>query len=145
MGILQALASLVIPLTPLKSAEYVCFLGTVIFFTGAVMDVVVDGLMVCQSRLNKENGSEELQTYSWALVGLGGVIGGLLGGYLTQYELTDVVFYIIACFGLLVAFTACMMNSKIEASSDRIINMSLCQRTRSNFKDLYKGFKIKEL
>ena len=60
MGMIQCAASLCIALIPFEDAEPVAALGTVIFFTGAFMDVVVDGLMVQQQRLDPVNGSEEL-------------------------------------------------------------------------------------
>ena len=48
--------------------------------SGAVMDVVVDGLMVIMSRKDPSFGSEDLQTYSWLNYGFGGVTGCLVGG-----------------------------------------------------------------
>lgn len=47
------------------------------------MDVVVDGLMVTQSRIDPDYGSEDLQTISWVMLGLGGITGSVTGGYIT--------------------------------------------------------------
>ena len=91
-----------------------CALGALINLSGAFMDVVVDGLMVCQSRADPEFGSEELQTYSWALYGLGGVAGGLIGGELTYIGALDYVFYTIGVMGFLVAITGLLMSKKLE-------------------------------
>ena len=60
MGLIQGVCSIAIPFLPIRSAVTVCGLGTMISLSGAFMDVVVDGLMVCQARLDPENGSEEL-------------------------------------------------------------------------------------
>ena len=89
------------------------------------MDVVVDGLMVCQARIDPENGSEELQAYSWALVGLGGFLGGFIGGELTHLGDTDVIFFTMGFLGFLVAFSGCLMNSNLESDSAKIIDMTL--------------------
>eukprot|EP00351_Strombidinopsis_sp_SopsisLIS2011_P004404 CAMPEP_0116871082 /NCGR_PEP_ID=MMETSP0463-20121206/1297_1 /TAXON_ID=181622 /ORGANISM="Strombidinopsis sp, Strain SopsisLIS2011" /LENGTH=56 /DNA_ID=CAMNT_0004508877 /DNA_START=410 /DNA_END=580 /DNA_ORIENTATION=+ len=40
---------------------------TIAAMCSATMDVVVDGLMVIQSRADPQNGSEDLQTYSWIM------------------------------------------------------------------------------
>ena len=46
MGSIQCLVSLSLALIDFEHAEEVAVLGAIIFFTGAFMDVVVDGLMV---------------------------------------------------------------------------------------------------
>ena len=46
MGTVQCLCALTIALMPAKSASFVCAITTIIYFAQAVMDVVVDGLMV---------------------------------------------------------------------------------------------------
>jgi hypothetical protein len=51
--------------------------------SGAVLDTVVDGLMVSQSRLDPDYGAEDLQTLSWIMLGLGGVLGSVIGGAMT--------------------------------------------------------------
>ena len=130
---------------PYRSAAAFCALGTLIYFSGAFMDVVVDGLMVCQARLDPENGSEELQAYSWACVGVGGILGGVLGGELTYVGALDYVFYVIGLLGFLVALSGCMMNRNLEQGSEKVINMSLCERTKVNLVDIKNGFKIREL
>jgi len=140
MGIIQGICSIAIPFMPYRSAVAFCTLGTLISLSGAFMDVVVDGLMVCQARIDPENGSEELQTYSWALVGIGGVFGGVVGGELTYIGELDYIFYLMGVLGFLVAMSGCMMNSNLEQGSEKIINMSLCQRTKVNLIDIKNGF-----
>ena len=60
MGLIQGICSIGIPFLPFRNAIAICSMGTLISLSGAFMDVVVDGLMVCQARLDPENGSEEL-------------------------------------------------------------------------------------
>jgi len=82
MGLLQAITMIVI----FFPTENVYLFVSMLFIknlSGAVMDVVVDGLMVVQSRNDPQLGSEDLQTFCWALVGVGGIVGSLGGGYLT--------------------------------------------------------------
>ena len=145
MGMMQGICSAAIPFMPYRSAAAFCSLGTLISLSGAFMDVVVDGLMVCQARLDPENGSEELQAYSWALVGIGGVLGGVVGGELTYLGELDYVFYLMGILGFMVALSGCMMNSNLEQGSEKVINMSLCERTKVNLVDIKNGFQIREL
>ena len=52
MGLVQIIFALIVAFFPESSAGLVCFCGVMIYFAQAVMDVVVDGLMVCQQRLD---------------------------------------------------------------------------------------------
>merc|ERR1719253_781588 len=56
----------------------------VTMIASAMMDVVVDGLMVSQSRLDPKSGSEDLQSFMWGTAGLAGVTGYFIGGIMTQ-------------------------------------------------------------
>ena len=109
------------------------------------MDVVVDGLMVVQQRRDPNSGSEDLQTFSWAMVGFGGVVGSLAGGYLTEYGLEKWCFGAKGCIGFLIMVVACKMSKEIEKDPDELVTCSLLTRTKSNAKDVWKGIKLPEL
>ena len=109
------------------------------------MDVVVDGLMVCQSRLDPETGSETLQAYSWMCYSIGGIVFGILGGYLLENLSTSFVFYVTAFIGLLITVNAYFTSPKLEESAQEIINMSFCERIKLNFRAICSGFKIRPL
>ena len=53
-------ASCLMACYPYQDAVWLCVCLTVSSFSGAVMDVVVDGLMVIQQRRDPEKGSENL-------------------------------------------------------------------------------------
>ena len=144
MGLMQCAAALCIALIPFETAEPVAILGTLIFLAGAFMDVVVDGLMVQQQRLDPAKGSEDLQSLSWAMYGVGGVVGSGAGGLATQYGYSEYVFYSLGAIGLIVALTGFLMSSRLEASAEFIVNMTLCERIKLNFREIKKGFKVRE-
>lgn len=109
------------------------------------MDVVVDGLMVVQQRRDPHSGSEDLQTYSWCLVGVGGVVGSLAGGFLTQYNATRWCFLIASIVGFLISFSGFLMDKQLEQDSDALVSMSLRQRSKKVFFEVANGLKTKEL
>ena len=79
------------------------------------------------------------------MLGIGGIIGGISGGLITQYTDTHYVFYIFCMMGLLIMIAACAMDNAIEAEQLGVINMSLGTRISTNFKEIRTGFKVKEL
>lgn len=70
----------------------VAFLLTVSSLTVAVNDVIVDSLMVIQSRRYPTDGSEQLQAYSWSCLALGGITGSVLAAFLTQNNQSNYCF-----------------------------------------------------
>ena len=58
----------------------------------AVSDVVIDARVVEMSRLDPENGANDLQSLSWIMLSVGGVIGSLLAGPTLEYFGARVVF-----------------------------------------------------
>lgn len=144
MSSLQFACCLSIGLVNFGSAVPIVILGTVVNFTGAFMDCVVDGLMVQQQRIDPTYGSEELQSLSWAMYGVGGVAGSLFVGYTTQNDCNELTFIALAALGMLLAIVGCTMSMNLESAAEQIINMSLKDRIKSNFRDIKTGFKIKE-
>jgi len=59
------------------------------------------------------------------MLGLGGIIGGVAGGLITQYFSSYLVFYIFGVIGFLIALSGFMMSSDIEADQITVIQMSL--------------------
>ena len=60
MGMLQFITSWSIALIKFHDAYWICMLGFLMNLASAFMDVVVDGLMVMQSRQDQDNGSQDL-------------------------------------------------------------------------------------
>ena len=50
----------------------------------AMTDVVIDAIMVAQSRRDPIHGSENLQSYSWIMLSIGGIFGSIMAGYFTE-------------------------------------------------------------
>ena len=115
MGLLQAVTAFSIAVFPIQSPSVVTALGFFMNLASAFMDVVVDGLMVMQSRRDQENGSQDLQTFSWQLLGVGGIIGGVAGGFITQYVDSHFVFYIFGVMGMAIFISGCTISNEIEA------------------------------
>ena len=110
------------------------------------MDVVVDGLMVINSRKDPTAGSEELQVFSWGFYGLGGIVGctasGILLGPITSPQSC---FFVMALFAAGVAVSGLYIDPKLEDNSADLIEMSLWNRTKFVFKEVGTGLKLKEL
>jgi predicted MFS family arabinose efflux permease len=104
------------------------------------MDVVVDGLMVIMSRKDPNFGSEDLQTFSWVMYGVGGVTGALLGGEITNNLNSHDAFYVLSVFGFLISIVALTMNKSLEESNEEIIQMSFIGRASKVFREVWKGF-----
>ena len=60
MGLLQFSTAFTIAIYPFENAFSIAVLGFVMNLASAFMDVVVDGLMVMQSRKDQANGSQNL-------------------------------------------------------------------------------------
>ena len=82
------------------------------------MDVVIDGMMVINSRINPEAGSEDLQTWSWAWMGIGGTIGNFCAGILLSEENHKphpyFIFWISAILGILIAISGLFIDKSLD-------------------------------
>ena len=82
--------------------------------SGAYLDVLVDALMVIQSRQDAEEGSEQLQSLSWGAMGFGGMVGSLLGGYMTEFYHPKYSFLAYSLIGLIVMILGINLDKAAE-------------------------------
>ena len=90
-------------------------------------------------------GSESLQAYSWICYSFGGIVFGVLGGFMLDNLSPSFVFYVTAFLGLLITINAFMTSPKLEEGAKHIIKLSLWERTKLNFREIWSGFKIRPL
>ena len=83
-------------------------------FSIAFSDVIVDSLMVIQARRYPEDGSEDLNTFSWTWMSVGGLIGSLIAAFLTENYEPRHCFTFSSIMGLVIAFTATRLNVSLE-------------------------------
>jgi hypothetical protein len=87
-----------------KSAE----LASVLLFLSniaiAMSDVVLDSLMVVQSRLDPKYGSEDLQSWSWFFCSFGGIFGSITAAFLTESYDPKYCFAISAALSFVIVY-----------------------------------------
>ena len=49
------------------------------------------------------------------MLGIGGILGGVCGGFITQYANTYLIFYIFGALGFFIALSGFLMSDSIEA------------------------------
>ena len=102
LGLLQFLSLLPMVIFEIESPKVVSGLLFLSSLSGAYLDVIVDALMVVQSRLDSEDGSEQLQSLSWGCMGAGGVFGSLIGAFITENYHPKWAFLLYSIPGLIV-------------------------------------------
>ena len=96
-----------------KVHSFVFFAAAQIMCTG-VLDAVVDGLIVVQSRLDPKNGAQDLQVFVFFFYAIAGMSGFIVGGVLTNNDQATYAFLILTMSELLVAMIACFLDSSHE-------------------------------
>lgn len=94
---------------------------------GAFQDVVADGLMVVSARKDPTAGSEELQSLSWMMYGVGGIIACTVSGVFLSGEDCSVdpnnctptgnpyiSFLVMTFFGCAIGITGFFINKDLE-------------------------------
>ena len=80
----------------------------------AVNDSVCDGLVVVQSRKDAASGAEDLQSFCFLFVGLGGVFGALTGGLLMDTGRANYCFAIKSLLALAMTISAYQVDKSVE-------------------------------
>ena len=76
----------------------------------AFSDVIVDSLMVIQSRKYPEKGADELNSFSWTCYSMGGLSGALLAAILTERYEPKYCFFYSSLMGFVMAAVATRLN-----------------------------------
>lgn len=137
MGMIQSTANLIMALSSVSgttdqvpppqpgiSAGMLCALACINSFGGAFMDVVVDGMMVINSRNDPDQGSEELQAFSWGFYGLGGVVGCLFAGYYLSVaggQNPAMCFWVMVVFCAAVGISGLFIDKKLESNQAEMV------------------------
>jgi len=79
------------------------------------------------------------------MVGIGGIVGSLAGGYLTEYDLPYWSFLISSMLGFLISFSGFLISKELENDGEDLINMNTGSRAITNLKNVWEGFKLPEL
>jgi predicted MFS family arabinose efflux permease len=101
---------------PIKEPILITVLLTVTHFNQAFMDVVIDALMVTQSKNDAECGSEDLQGISWTLQAIGGIIGSIFSAFFTEYLTPAHSFTVFAVTSFSVMLAALRIDPNVEKS-----------------------------
>jgi len=108
--------------TFLKSPKVITACLTLNGMAGAFVDVIIDALMVQQSRKDPIYGSEDLNSYSWLWLSVGGASGCFLAAYLTQYLDPYYSFMICEIVCTLLAMVAFHLNDEIDQEASESYN-----------------------
>ena len=83
MGLLQFVAMISIYIFNIQNGFVVTLLLGLASLSLAFINVVVDAIIIVQSRKDSLHGSQDLMSIAWMAMGVGGVAGCVAGGYLT--------------------------------------------------------------
>lgn len=80
----------------------------------AFSDVIVDSLMVIQSRKYPDSGAEDLNSFSWACMSLGGFFGSIFAAFFTEKFEPRHCFLFSSVMGMVMAYVAYGLNVSLE-------------------------------
>lgn len=153
MGMLQTICCLLLFLFHFEHPGWVVAFAMLAMVGQAFMDVVTDGLMVINSRIDPNQGSEELQIYSWVMSGVGGIVACLLSGHFLTGEDANgnpdgnpyILFIIMAVFAAALGISGLFINKKFEENQAEMVQMGLWKRTKFVLGEVKQGLSLKEL
>lgn len=119
-GTFQFISTIVLACFTISNPVTATVLLTNISLCTAFSDVVIDSIMVVQARKDPENGAEELQSFSWIVVSIGGMLGSIIGAYLTEYHTPEVSYALYSVVSVIIVICAMFMNPEVETGLKRI-------------------------
>lgn len=116
-------------------------------FSIAFSDVIVDSLMVIQARRYPEDGSEDLNSFCWTCMSIGGLVGSMIAAVLTESYEPRHCFMFSSFMGLVIAYTATRMNVCLETEgleAQEVSNAGFIADLKRNLSEIKEGLKIRE-
>ncbi|KAF0717710.1 Aste57867_2140 [Aphanomyces stellatus] len=107
--------------------------------TAAVSDVIIDALVVERARLDPKNGANDLQSLTWCMMSLGGIIGSLLAGPTTSHLGPNMVFLFASSGPITLFFLSCSM---AEARAVAVAGKSCCHTAREQVTLLCSALRV---
>ncbi|MGK7945179.1 MAG: folate/biopterin family MFS transporter [Microcystaceae cyanobacterium] len=132
--------------TMVDSAQTATLVLLIISLSVALSDVIVDSVVVERSRKETLSKAGSLQSLTWGISSLGGLITAYLSGFLLEYFTNQTVFLITAIFPLIVTFVAVLIvespvtNDGTEKESD-----STKTEVKGHLKEIWQTFKQKSI
>ena len=102
----------------------------------AFTNVVSDAIMVIQARREPLYGSQDFVTLMFLCWGIGGVIGCVYGGVMTEYSHPKWCFFTYSFLGIIVSAFACCLTKRSE--QDRVKGESLSEEAISTSQESYE-------
>ena len=149
MSLLQFLSMIILGMISTNSesenlAAWMLFISNLSI---AFSDVIVDSLMVIQARRYPEDGGEELNSFSWTCMAIGGLIGSIAAAILTESYNPSYCFYFSSLMGLIIVFYALRLDVSLETEGleDAIeSNLGFWHDLKRNCREIVEAMKIKE-
>lgn len=96
------------------SAVAVCALLTAASLTMAFSNVVVDAILIVQSRKDPELGSQDLMTIAWLTQSFAGVVGSTIAAIMMEKYHPKYAFLAYGCYGLFLGVATFFLSAEAE-------------------------------
>ena len=156
MGLIQFLC--LISMFVVNEKMSVVVLLTITAMAEAFVNVVADAIMCVQARKDPEYGTQNLIAYSWMATGVGGLLGCLIGGVMTQFCHPRWSFLLYSVFGLIVAVNGSYLTLESEedpvpldesfdsqASQSSLEEQSFFTKLSKNIKQIMSALRMPEI
>ena len=121
-SVVQLIALLFISFKDYESSDSLLFLLIIVSFSGAFLDVVVDGVSCIQQRRDLKYGSQDLNTWAWGFQGLGAIFSAGQGGYIAEHSKARYAFIAYAVIALIGLIYSIVLDKEIEDNEDESEN-----------------------
>ena len=109
MGAIQFLSLFALFIFKIKSCLFISIFLALTSMSEAFTNVTSQAMMVIQARRDPENGQQDLVTMMYVYTALGGTVGCILGGFMTEKIHPKWCFLMYSFSGLIIMFLGCKL------------------------------------